>query len=106
MKEEKNMKCLKICNGQAYLCSSKDCVKPLDKITKDDLIQMIDIITDPDVEDTFEIDDPKTNTISNEVHRIIYQNLSGKLQELIDSRTSFVDEANSLYKDAFDKYTK
>lgn len=99
------MKCLKICNGQAYLCVSENCCKPLDKISKDDLIQVIDAITDPDAKDIFEIDDPQTNIISNEVHRIIYQNLSGKLQELIDSRKSFIDEANSLYKDAFEKYS-
>lgn len=106
MKEEKNMKCLKIYKGQAYLCLPDGCDKPLDKITKDDLIRVIDAITDPEAKDTFEIDDPQMNTISNEVHRIIYQNLSSKLQELIDSRASFVDEANSLYKDAFDKYSR
>ena len=80
--------------------------QPLDKITKDDILFLIDAITDPEREnEQFEIDDLTKIEIKNEAHKVIYQNLGGKLQELIDNRTKLFDEAENTYEAAINKYS-
>lgn len=44
------MKCLSICNGQAFFTDKEGNQQPLDKITKDDILFLIDAITDPERE--------------------------------------------------------
>lgn len=44
------------------------------------------------------------NQISNPAHKIIYQNLSDKFNELLSNKTQFLDESEALYKDALQKY--
>ena len=47
-----------------------------------------------------------SNQIDNEAHKIIYMNLSEKLNELLSQRKRFVDESKSEYKEALEKYSK
>lgn len=100
------MKCLSVCNGQAFFTDKEGNQQPLDKITKDDILFLIDAITDPEREnEQFEIDDLTKIEIKNEAHKVIYQNLGGKLQELIDNRTKLFDEAENTYEAAINKYS-
>ncbi|WP_201759550.1 MULTISPECIES: hypothetical protein [Anaerotruncus] len=42
----------------------------------------------------------------NQAHRVIYERLYGKFEELIENKDRFHDESASLYKEALEKYEK
>lgn len=98
------MKCLKIKSGQGYFSDINGKDIAIDKISKDDILRFVDIITMS--EEPIEIDDMNSNQIDNEAHKIIYMNLSEKLNELLSQRKRFVDESKSEYKEALEKYSK
>lgn len=106
MKGEKNMKCLKIYKGKGYFINKNKEEIELDKITTEDILWMIDQITDPkNLEENFEVDNIEKSEIKNEAHKVIYQNLCKKLSDLIKNRKNFFDEIQSQYTDAIKKYS-
>lgn len=50
------------------------------------------------------MDDPALNEIKHEAHKIIYENLYDKFQDLLKNKSKFIDESEALYKDALQKY--
>lgn len=103
-KEEKNMKCLEIKNGKGYFLQSDGNMVELDKMKKDDLLYLLDIATN--IEKEFEMDDIQTCRLDNQAHKVIYESLFDKFQELLQNRNRFYDESISLYKEALQKYKK
>lgn len=103
-KEEKNMKCLEIKNGKGYFLQADGNMAELDKMKKDDLFYLLDIATN--VEKEFEMDDIQTCRLDNQAHKVIYESLFDKFQELLQNRSRFYDESTSLYKEALQKYGK
>ncbi len=101
-KGEESMKCLKIENGKGFFIDKDGTYQEIDKMGKDDILHLLDIATDEEID--FEIDDMDENQISNPAHKIIYQNLSDKFNELLSNKTQFLDESEALYKDALQKY--
>ena len=79
------MKCLEIKNGKGY-----------------DLLYLLDIATN--IDESFEMDNIETCKLDNQAHKVIYENLYDKFQELLQNRTRFYDESIVLYKDALQKY--
>lgn len=74
-----------------------DAIKDEKKI--DDYIKsLIKYATEAERADAF------SNQIRNPAHKIIYQNLSDKFNELLSNKTQFLDESEALYKDALQKY--
>ncbi len=97
-----NMKCLRIKNGIVQFRNDEGKYVEVDQIGKDDILYLLDVITDEDQE--FDMDDYNENEIKNPAHKIIYQNLSEKFKELINNKSQFLDESEALYKDALQKY--
>ena len=95
------MKYLKVKKGKAYYLDSDSNLQEIDSILKDDMLHLLDAATDKDI--NFEMDDD-IESIQNEAHKIIYKELHKRLGELLANKDKFLDESESLYKDAFQKY--
>lgn len=94
---------LKINNGKGYFLSKINEMVELDKMHKEDILYLLDQATDPNV--VFEMDELTDGAIQNEAHRIIYDALYKKFDELLKNKNRFLDESENLYKDAFSKYS-
>ena len=97
------MKCLKV-EGRRGLFNRKGEFLPLDQITKEDILDLLDIATNPD--EPFEMDSLEDNPIDNEAHSIIYKSLYSKFTDLLNNRTRFHDESANVYKAALEKYSE
>lgn len=97
------MKCLKIENGKGYFLRSNGDMEQVDRMTKDDVLYLLNIATSS--EEQFEMDsDEEEQNLSNEAHKIIYRSLHSKFSEILESRSRFAEESASTYKDALEKY--
>ncbi|WP_297871511.1 hypothetical protein [uncultured Oscillibacter sp.] len=95
------MKCLLIENGKGYYSLDGEHKVPLDQITKEDLLKMLDLIIDYDAE----MDEYDENLVQHAAHKIIYRNLYSKLKDLSSNKTRFKDESTSLYRSAIERYS-
>ncbi len=102
MKGDGNMKCLKIENGRGFFAHSNGEMQPIDKMTKDDILYLLSVATNPEGE--FEMDSLEDHELLNEAHKIIYRSLYSKFSELLSNKTRFVEESAATYKEALDKY--
>ena len=73
----------------------------IDLIQKEDMLNLLDAVTDKEIE--FEMDE-NSDEILNEAHKIIYNELYKRLNELKEDKDRFLEESESLYKDALQKY--
>lgn len=103
MKGGDSMKALKINDGKGEYSKDGSTYFLIDKITKEDISDLLEIALDTDVE--FEMDNYDSELITNPAHRIIYGNLHGKLSEIVDNKDRFNLEVDELYKEAYRKYT-
>lgn len=78
----------------------------LHEITKENIMWIIDKITTSSLEDDFEVDEFIEDNIKNKAHAIIYENLSEKLNELINNRKMFQDEASQIFEKEIAEYSK
>ena len=102
MKGKETMKYLTIKSGQGYFFNSENMEKKIDAIGKDDILFLLEQATNP--ENDFEMDAICDDNIKNEAHKIIYENLYAKFDDLLKNKNKFLDESMALYKDAFSKY--
>lgn len=89
-------------SGRCIFMDSKGEKKDIDQISKEDILYLLDKATEEGHE--FEMDDPTSNEIKNEAHKIIYENLYDKFQDLVKNKNKFIDESEALYRDAIQKY--
>lgn len=94
------MKCLLIENGKGYYSLDGESKFPLDQITKEALLRMLDLIIDYDAE----MDEYDESRVQHAAHKIIYRNLYSKLKDLSNNKTRFKDESTSLYRSAIERY--
>ena len=97
------MKCLKIESGRGFFLKKDGEMESIDKITKDDILNLLNIATSP--ETAFEMDAITDDMALNEAHKIIYRSLYSKFSELLENKTRFAEESASVYKDALEKYS-
>lgn len=102
MKGNEIMLYLKINNGKGYFLNAEKEIQEIHEIRKEDILRLLDYATDGSAD--FEMDEIKDGNIQNEAHRIIYDGLYRKFKELLENRDRFIDESESLYKDAVQKY--
>lgn len=102
VKEGIVMKCLEINKGKGYYLNSKGDMNEIDKITKEDILRLLDIATDK--EQNFEMDLFENNNLQNKSHEIIYASLYKKFHEVLQNKDRFFDESTAEYKDALSKY--
>lgn len=96
------MNYLRINNGKGQFMNHEGRYKDIDKICKDDILFLLDEATKKDSD--FEVEIMTKDSIKNEAHKIIYENISSKLQELLKNKNKFLDESEALYKEALQKY--
>lgn len=97
------MKYLKIEDNKGFFIKDKN--EPtswteIDQIEKDDLLNLLNLATNEE----FDIDVYDESKIGNKAHQIIYKHLAEKFTNFLSNKDRFKDEADSLYKEAFDKY--
>lgn len=95
------MKRLKIEDNKAYFKTDKDWTE-IDQISKNDLMFLLDKAFE---EDEFELDEYDAEKLANKAHAIIYKNIFEKFSDFLDNKTRFKDESQTLYKEAFEKYS-
>lgn len=98
------MKYLLINNGKAFYKTSETASSdsPIDEITKDDLLKLVDLCLSLD---DFEMDPYDESTLHNKAHQIIYRNIYNKLFDVRNKRVAFSDEKTTLYRKAIDDYS-
>ena len=101
------MKYLYIENGQGFffLCCLETDKQTIDKIRKEDLLRLLNLIVDESAENEFEMDSYDEESLKNPAHKIIYKNIYDKFDALIKKRVQFKDETCDLYKSAIEKYS-
>ena len=100
MKEVTHMKYLKIEDNKGYLYVDGSDWIPLDEITKDHILDLLDKA----LSDDFEMDEYEKEIIDNQTHKIIYKNIYEKFYDLHNKRTRFKDESETLFNSALAKY--
>ncbi len=100
MKGKVVMKYLKINNNKVYYVDKENNEKTLDLINKEDLLYIIEKVFDDD----FEYDIYDNDLIMNQVHNIIYKDISNKLDKLKSKKDEINEDFDELYKEAWNKY--
>ena len=96
------MKILRIANGKCEFSINGDAYKPIDEITKDDLLGILKLVIEAEDIEFDEITDK--NKIDNVAQNIVYSQLLSKIKELKERKQSIINEVNSEFKDAIAKY--
>ena len=96
------MRILKIMNEKGYYSTDGNHYEVIDKITKEDLMLLLDRF----VTEECEMDPYSDEQIKNPAHQIIYRNIYGKLNELSSQKNIFMEEGKTLYQAAIQKYSE
>ncbi|MEX2305274.1 MAG: hypothetical protein WD595_03685 [Waddliaceae bacterium] len=94
------MKLLKIENSCGYFLNSKDSFEPIDKITKDDLLRIVDLTLSKEVE----FDEYDSDAVKNQAHQILYKSIFEKLNGLRSRKEEFIDESERIYLVEYERY--
>ncbi|MGE5815504.1 MAG: hypothetical protein ACM36C_13530 [Acidobacteriota bacterium] len=87
-------------NVGQYLAANGDYIS-IDKIGKDDLLQLVDRTLE---EGQVEMDAYDDQAIKNQAHQVIYKSIYQKLTDLRKRRQEFIDESARLYLDEYERY--
>jgi hypothetical protein len=94
------MKLLKIDNSHGHFLNGDSNFTPLDRITKEDLLRLVDLTLTQEVE----FDDYDSETVKNQAHQILYKSIWDKLRGLRDRKEAFTDEFERLYLKEYERY--
>jgi len=94
------MKLLKTKDNLGYFLDDKGEFLPVDKITKEDLLRLVNLTLGEEVE----LDEYNDECIKNHAHQIIYKSIFEKLQGLKQRRKDFIDESERAYLQEYEKY--
>ncbi len=94
------MKLLKIENNHGHYLDDQNWFTPIDKITKEDLLRLVDLTLSEEVE----FDEYDNEVIKNQAHQILYRSIYEKLRSLTDRKQEFTDESERLYLQEYEKY--
>src|SRR3989339_789901 len=97
---DKDMKLLKIEGNFGYYRDDQGEFAPVDKITKEDLLRLVNLTLDDEVE----FDEYKDEDIKNHAHQIVYKSIFDKLRGLRERRQEFKDESERLYLKEYERY--
>ncbi len=94
------MKLLKIEDNLGYYCDDNGEFASVDKITKEDLLRLVNLTLGEEVE----FDEYNDEDLKNQAHQIIYKSIFEKLREFKSRRQEFIDESERLYLQDYEKY--
>lgn len=97
------MKYLRINGNNGEFLKENTQYETIDKIDKESLLFLIDSAVE---KDDFEIEVYDSERIMNPAQQIIYENIYKKFDELLKNRSQLKDQVDTLYKDAYEKYSK
>ena len=95
------MKLLKIENGQGYYLENEESFSPINEITKEKLMMLVDIVFE---KEAVELDEYDEQQIKNKAHQIVYKNIYEKLHSLRGRRQEFIDESKRQYWHQYKEY--
>src|SRR6185312_38014 len=95
------MKLLRISENAGQFLAANGEYSPIDKISKDDLLRLVDHTLD---KDDVELDEYDDRAIKNQAHQVIYKSIFRKLTDLRKRRQEFTDESARLFLDQYEKY--
>lgn len=91
---------LKIENNQGFFKKYDGEYEQIDKITKEDLLRIMEIILESDAE-MEEYDEEK---IKNQAHQVVYKSIYTNFKSLKDRKEEFKDNTERLYQEEYTKY--
>ena len=94
------MKLLKIEDNLGYYFDDRGTFSSIDKITKEDLLRLVDLA----LSETVELDEYDDRALKNQAHQIIYRSIFEKLKSLSVRRQEFTDESARLYLQEYERY--
>ena len=94
------MKLLTIEDNRGHFLGDDNAFTPIDTITKEDLLRLVDLTLTQEVE----FDDYDSEAIKNQAHQILYRSIYEKLRGLRDRKEEFTDESERLYLQEYEKY--
>ena len=97
---DKGMKLLKIENNLGQFINESGQYISIDKITKEDLLRLVNHTLNEEVE----FDEYDEDTVKNQAHQIVYKSVYERLLDLKDQKQAFVDESERLFLKEYDKY--
>lgn len=101
MKEIVYMKHLKIENNKGLFLDVNSAWAEVNKMSKEDLYHLVNAAIS---EDDYEMDPYDENKLQNPAHKTIYSHIYRQLMDIHSRRDEFIEEQQSLYKEAYDKY--
>ena len=94
------MKLLSINNGSGLYLGESGEYNPVDKITKEDLLMLVNMTLQKEVM----FDEYDEKAIKNQAHQIVYKSVFERLRSLRDRKQEFIDESERLYLKEYEKY--
>ncbi len=94
------MKLLKIEDNQGYYLGDQGDFAPIDKITKEDLLRLVNLTLSEEVE----FDEYDAEAIKNQAHQILYKSIFEKIAGLKERKQEFTDESERLYLVEYERY--
>ncbi len=91
---------LKINNNQGFFQKIDGEYEQIDKITKEDLLRMMENILENDTE-MEEYDEEK---LKNQAHQVVYKSIYTNFKSLNDRKKEFKDNTERLYQEQYTKY--
>ncbi len=95
------MKLLRINRNRGSFVDDKDEFTSIDKITKEDLLRLVNLTLE---EEKVEFDEYDEDKLQHPAHQIIYKSIFEKLSRLRDRRQEFKDESERMYLEDYEKY--
>lgn len=96
------MKLLKIEDKLGHYLGSDGSYHEIDKITKDDLLRIMEKVLDK----SGGLDEYDEEAIKNQAHQVVYKSIYSNLKALEDRRQEFIDESERLYLEDYKKYVE
>lgn len=96
------MQLLKIDEGKGKYWKIGDKYEDIEDINKEDLMELVNRVLD---EEEIHIEAYDEEKIKNPSHKIIYESISFKLNDLRGKKDSFVDKRARMYLDDYERYT-
>lgn len=100
IEEGEVMKLLKIESNQGFFLGDDGTYIPVDKLTKEHLLRMVNLTLSEEVE----FDEYDVEKIPNQAHQIIYKSVYDKFSELSGRKSEFVDQSERLFLQDYEKY--
>lgn len=94
------MKLLKIESGQGLFLAESNNYLPVDKLTKEQLLRLVNLTLNEEVE----FDEYAVEKLPNHAHQIIYKSVRDKLSDLRGRKAEFLDQSERLFLQDYEKY--